>query len=63
MDEVARTGDSIIITKYGKPVAKLVSVRKNPEALFGAFKNLMEITGDIVSPLDAKWQFDEDNIE
>ena len=56
MDEVAKTGEPIIITKYGKPVAQLTSVRPNFGSLFGAMKDVMEIKGDIISPLDAQWE-------
>jgi prevent-host-death family protein len=37
MDEVAETGDDIVVTKHGKPVARLVPAVSKPEptALFG----------------------------
>jgi antitoxin (DNA-binding transcriptional repressor) of toxin-antitoxin stability system len=57
MDEVARTGEPLIITKKGKPVAELRALpglrRKNP---FGVHKGLVEIRGDIVTPLDEPWE-------
>lgn len=57
MDEVARTGEPLLITKNGKPVAELrpptTTRRKSP---FGAHKGSIEIKGDIVTPLDEAWE-------
>ena len=36
MDEVAETGQSIVITKNGTPVARLAPVIRKPKTLFGA---------------------------
>jgi prevent-host-death family protein len=51
MDEVARTGERIVITKSGKPVAELVAHRSHPaKSAFGLHKGLIEIKGDIIAP-------------
>jgi prevent-host-death family protein len=50
MDEVAAKREAVIITKRGKPVAKLVPVELEKDDIFGFFKGKVEITGDIVSP-------------
>ena len=34
MDEVAENGDEIVITKNGKPVAKLTAYRERPKTFF-----------------------------
>ena len=52
MDEVARTGDSLVITKNGKPVAMLAPYGKKRASLAGLHRDAVEILGDIVSPLD-----------
>jgi prevent-host-death family protein len=56
IDEVAKTGDTLIITKDGKPLAELVPHKneKRPSPL-GIWKGKVEITGDIVSPVDVEW--------
>jgi prevent-host-death family protein len=53
MDEVASKRESVVITKRGKPVAKLVPVEKEKDDIFGFFngKGTIEIKGDIVSPI------------
>jgi prevent-host-death family protein len=53
MDEVASKRESVVITKRGKPVAKLVPVEKEKDDIFGFFKGkgTIEIKGDIVPPI------------
>ena len=58
MDEVAETGEEIVITKNGKPVAKLApysEARPIPKSMFGKDKGKIRILGDIVSPMPAEW--------
>ena len=57
MDEVAETGGEIVITKRGKPTARLVPLREGHKAPFGFYKGRMEILGDIISPIDdLEWE-------
>jgi prevent-host-death family protein len=53
MDEVQSKRQSVLITKRGKPVAKLVPVEKEKDDIFGFLKGKgkIEINGDIVSPV------------
>ena len=65
MDEVARTGQPVVITKHGKPVAQLVPVPAEPKSLFGYMKNTVAIKGDIVTPANDSWSAvsgDEDHL-
>lgn len=55
LDEVQRDGKEIIITKRGKPVARLVPVGEAHREIFGWMKGTGEITGDIVSPIGEIW--------
>ena len=55
MDQVYETGDPVVITKHGKPVAQLVPVKQKPKTLFGALAGEIEIKGDIISPIDVEW--------
>lgn len=55
MDDVARTGDSVVVTKRGKPVAKLCPIAPPLSPLWGCMKGRIEILGDIISPIDVEW--------
>jgi prevent-host-death family protein len=55
MDEVARTGQPVVITKHGKPVAQLVPIPAQPRSIFGYMKNTVRIKGDVVAPIDEEW--------
>lgn len=50
MDEVEAKRESVIVTKHGKPVAKLVPIDKEADPIFGFFVGKGTITGDVVSP-------------
>ena len=52
IDEVARTGIAVIITKNGKPVAELVPHRPRKRSARGILKDELFITGEIMSPID-----------
>ena len=50
MDEVQAKRETVVITKRGKPVAKLVPVEEQTDDLFGFFRGKVTIVGDVVSP-------------
>lgn len=55
MDAVQKQHFQIVITKRGKPVAKLVPYETTPPSLFGFMKGSATIHGDIISPIDVQW--------
>jgi prevent-host-death family protein len=56
MDMVKETHRPIIITKYGKPVAKLTPINEeSPKSLFGAMKGSVAVIEDITKPVDEEW--------
>lgn len=69
IDEVGHGFEEIVITKNGKPVAKLIPYRepqKTPvstqkESMFGKDRGKIMILGDIVSPMPAEWYSDTDD--
>jgi prevent-host-death family protein len=63
MDEVAQRRQPIIVTKRGKPVAKLVPADDEPVDLFGYMAGTIKIVGDVTSPIeDLEWTADAENI-
>ena len=51
MDEVRKTGEPVLITKRGRPVAKLVPAPSAAEDIFGYMAGKVKIVGDIVGPI------------
>jgi prevent-host-death family protein len=58
IDEVNKTGEAVLITKRGMPVARLVAPeelsRESPEAIFGCLRDFISSTaelGDLVEPI------------
>jgi len=41
--------DGIVITKRGRPVAKLIPIRTESAGLIGGLKNRLKIRGDLLS--------------
>lgn len=50
MDEVKAKRETVVITKHGRPVAKLVPVDTATDEIFGFFCGKGSITGDVISP-------------
>jgi prevent-host-death family protein len=63
MDEVAQQRRPIIITRRGKPVAKLVPIETEAVELFGRMAGSVKICGDIINPIeDVGWTGDDENV-
>ena len=50
MDEVQAKRETVVITKHGKPVAKLVPVTSDGDEIYGFLAGKGSITGDVVAP-------------
>ena len=63
MDDVSKFHHEIIITKHGKPVAKIVPCeQKNSKRkgdFFGILRGSVTIKDDIVNSTDTSWEADE----
>ena len=59
MDEVAASGEEIVITKNHRPVARLAPHRQRPTTLFGMDRGRMEILGDLDEPLGIVWEAEQ----
>ena len=56
MDRVASSGEELVITKNGKPIAKLVPAVDRPLDLIGLHTGSMDLAGDIVAPIEVDWE-------
>ena len=53
MDEVKTRRETVLITKKGKPVARLVPADESAGEVFGCLVGELEIRGDILAPVVA----------
>ncbi|HEV8231566.1 MAG TPA: type II toxin-antitoxin system Phd/YefM family antitoxin [Thermoanaerobaculia bacterium] len=53
MDEVKSRRETVVITKKGRPVARLLPVEEHDRDVFGCLAGELEIVGDITSPVVA----------
>ncbi|MCA9730773.1 MAG: type II toxin-antitoxin system Phd/YefM family antitoxin [Deferribacteres bacterium] len=55
IDEVAQTNEVLVITKHGKPLAKLVPFENKPKNYEKPLKSKATFIGDVISPIDVEW--------
>jgi prevent-host-death family protein len=55
MDTVESERTQVVITKRGRPIAKLVPYDETPPSIFGFMAGTATIVGDILAPLDVVW--------
>ena len=51
IDEVSTKHEIVVITKRGRPMAKLVPIIKEDDDIFDFMKGKIQITADIVEPV------------
>ena len=59
MDEVAETGEEVVITKRGQPVSRLVPHQRRPDSLFGLHRGKIRMHDDLVEPALSEWEATE----
>lgn len=52
MDDVQSTREPVVITKKGRPVAKLVPAEEPSDDFLGKLSGVMKIVGDITQPVE-----------
>jgi prevent-host-death family protein len=57
MDRVAELGKEVVITKRGRPVARLLPMARPPaDTSFGAMRGTARALGDLVAPANEVWE-------
>jgi prevent-host-death family protein len=56
MDEVAASGEEVIVTKNGVPVGKFVPYRRKPKSLRGLHSGQVRTNDDLVAPSGESWE-------
>jgi prevent-host-death family protein len=59
MDAVAATGEVIVITKRGRPVAQLAPVATKPRTLRGFLKGSIRSGRNVIRPVGVRWNADD----
>ena len=60
MDDVALSGEEIVVTKNGKPVSKLVPVKTRPKEVYGLHRGMWQLKDDLVEPVTESWDVETD---
>ena len=55
IEKLQTNGQSVIITKRDKAVAKVLPIDSKKVSLFGMLKNKAEIKANILEPIDETW--------
>lgn len=60
LDRVRQARQEIVVTRYGKPIAKLSPVdgTENEDGIFGSLAGTVTVRGDIVAPTGEAWEAD-----
>jgi prevent-host-death family protein len=56
MKKVQATGEPVVLTRRGEPVAKVVPVERENDDIFGFMAGKVKIVGDIESPILVEWE-------
>ena len=57
VDRVSRLRETIIVTRYGRPVMQLTPIEESDTtSVIGFLAGTVTIHGDIVAPLDEEWE-------
>jgi prevent-host-death family protein len=60
LDEVQAKREPVLVTKNGKPVAKVVPIALEEEdPIFGFYKGKIEIVGDIMAPIYSDEEYEQ----
>ena len=60
LEQVRQTQEEIVVTKHGKPIAKVAPYAPGSEELFGYLSGTVTVHGDIVAPTGEAWEADAD---
>jgi prevent-host-death family protein len=55
LDEVQARRENVVITKHGRPVAKLIPADKDTDEIYNFLRGKGAIVGDIISPAIEDW--------
>jgi prevent-host-death family protein len=59
MDDVAQSGEEIVVTKNGRPVSKMVPLKNRPREAYGLHRGMWQLTDDLVTAQEESRDGDE----
>ena len=59
LDEVQQSRKEIVITKRGRPVARLLPAEEKVPEIFGNMAGSVKFMGDIISPIGDPWDAEQ----
>jgi len=59
LNEVSKKKHTIIVTKYGKPIAQLIPISDSNEVIKNPLKGSIVFEKDIVKPVGEKWEAEQ----
>ena len=60
LERVVQGREEVVVTRYGKPIARLIPVEDEGETggIFGALAGTVTVVGDIIGPIEEEWEAD-----
>jgi prevent-host-death family protein len=58
IEQVRQERGEVVITRYGRPVAKLVPFEELPVSMVGYLAGSVTAYGDLISPIEEEWDAD-----
>lgn len=58
IQRVNQTHEEIVVTRYGRPLAKLVAYAEEVPPLLGYMAAFTGDVGDLLAPIDEEWESD-----
>ncbi|MEB3228963.1 MAG: hypothetical protein VKJ27_11335 [Synechocystis sp.] len=58
--KIQKTGEEITLTEQGQAIAKIVPLQPSSSvSFFGSMEGRAHIKGDIIAPIDERWEVEE----
>ena len=58
MDDVAESGEEIVVTKNGRPVSRLVPIMNRPREVYGLHRGMWQLKDQLVESGEEQWDAD-----
>jgi prevent-host-death family protein len=58
IDKIAQTHEELVVTKYGKPLVKVVPYNDKKDNSNKPLAGMATYIGDVFSPIDEEWEVD-----